>query len=91
MLYLSYRHRHDTGRELVLRDGAQFPRHLRREEWYLHATHKGVNGRTEADLATLGFCDRNGGITFGRRIAAPRPIVLARQGAKSDFKANPAD
>jgi hypothetical protein len=79
MLYVSYRHRHDTDRELVLRDGAQFPRHLKFDEWYLHATHTSVNGRTEADIETLGYCDRNGSVPFGRRIAAPRRIVLARK------------
>jgi hypothetical protein len=83
MLYVSYRHRHDTGRELVLRDGALFPRHLIREEWYLHATHKDVHGRTEADIATLGFCDRNCGITFGRRTVAPHATTLARKSATS--------
>jgi hypothetical protein len=82
MLYVSYRHRHDTSRELVLRDGAVFPQHLRHEEWYLHATHTGANGRTEADIATLGYCDRKVGTTFGRRIAAPQRVVLARRGAK---------
>jgi hypothetical protein len=36
-----------------------------------------VNGRTESDIATLGFCDRNGGATFGRRITgAPRASVM---------------
>jgi hypothetical protein len=79
MLYVSYRHRHDTGRELVLRDGALFPRHLRLDEWYLHATHNGVNGRTEADIEALGYCDRNGGITFGRRIVPPHSAILARK------------
>jgi hypothetical protein len=81
MLYISYRHRHDASRELVLRDGAQFPRHLIREEWYLHETHSGVNGRTKADIASLGFCDRNGGITFGRRIVVPYSTIVARKSA----------
>jgi hypothetical protein len=58
-------------------DGASFPRHLNRDEWYLHGTHASVNGRTEFDIATLGFCDRNGGVTFGRRITgAPRASVM---------------
>jgi hypothetical protein len=69
-MYVFYRHRHDAARELVLRDGASFPRHLTRDEWYMHGTHTTVNGRTEADIATLGFCDRNGGATFGRCISA---------------------
>ncbi|MGH6890142.1 MAG: hypothetical protein ACREHF_13270 [Rhizomicrobium sp.] len=68
-MYVFYRHRHDTARELVMRDGASFPRHLNRDEWYLHGTHASVNGRTESDIETLGFCDRNGGATFGRRLA----------------------
>jgi hypothetical protein len=76
-MYLFYRHRRDAARELVLCDGASFPRHLNRDEWYLHGTHASVNGRTESDIATLGFCDRNGGATFGRRIAsAPRASVM---------------
>jgi hypothetical protein len=58
-------------------DGASFPRHLNREEWYLHGTHASVNGRTESDIATLGFCDRNAGVIFGRRIrGAPRASVM---------------
>jgi len=77
MLYVSFRHRQDAGRELVLRDGAPFPPHLRREEWYLHATHRSVSGRTETDIATLGFCDRSGGQTFGRRVTAPNRLPLA--------------
>jgi hypothetical protein len=79
MLYVSYRHRHDTGRELVLRDGAIFPPHLRRDEWYLHGTHRSASGRTEADIVALGFCDRMGGVTFGRRVAAPHRLPLARK------------
>lgn len=71
MLYVSYRHRRDAGRELVLPDGAPFPQHLRRGDWYLHATHQGVSGRTENDIATLGYCDRLGGAIFGRRVAGP--------------------
>lgn len=78
MLYLCYRHRRDPTRELVLCDGAPFPSHLNAEEWYLHGTHTGVNGRTEADLATLGYCDRNGGVTFGRKVTTGR-INLARR------------
>ena len=61
MLYVTYRHRQQTGRELVLRDGARFPEYLTLREWYLHATHTSVSGRTEADIATLGYCDRTGG------------------------------
>ncbi|HEY3777098.1 MAG TPA: hypothetical protein VGL35_03495 [Rhizomicrobium sp.] len=78
-MYVFYRHRHDAARELVLRDGASFPRHLNRDEWYLHGTHASVNGRTESDIATLGFCDRNAGATFGRRVAAGvRPPLPTR-------------
>jgi hypothetical protein len=83
-MYVCYRHRHHTGRELVLRDGAPFPEHLRRDEWYLHATHTSVSGRTEADMAKLGYCDRLGGVTFGRRIGAPTrgtPMVQKRNHA----------
>lgn len=69
-MYVFYRHRHDTSRELVLPDGAAFPRHLNRDDWYLHGTHATVNGRTEADIVTMGFCDRNGGATFGRRVTS---------------------
>ena len=81
MLYVFYRHRHEPARELVMRDGAEFPRHLRQGEWYLHATHATVNGRTEADIATLGFCDRNGGagVTFGRNVAAKPHPEIARK------------
>lgn len=68
-MYLHYRHRHDPVRELVIRDGARFPEHLKSHEWYLHATHTAVSGRTEADIATLGFCDRNLGATFGHNVA----------------------
>lgn len=76
-MYVFYRHRHDSARELVLRDGAAFPRHLNADEWYLHGIHASVNGRTEADIGTLGFCDRQGGHTFGRRITgAPRASVI---------------
>jgi len=76
-MYLFYRHRGDAARELVLADGASFPRHLNRDEWYLHGNHASVNGRTGSDIATLGFCDRNGGATFGRRITgAPRASLM---------------
>jgi len=82
MLYVTYRHRRDTGRELVLPDGAPFPHHLRPDEWFIHATHKGVSGRTEADIATLGYCDRSGGASFGRRVAPDNrtrlPLLAAR-------------
>jgi hypothetical protein len=81
MLYVSYRHRQHTGRELVLCDGAPFPIHLHRDEWYLHGTHRSVSGRTEADIAKLGFCDRLGGVSFGRRVAAPHRFPLAHKAA----------
>ncbi len=69
MLYLFYRHKYDSGRELVFRDGAEFPHHLNADDWYLHVTHPAVNGRTEADIETLGFCDRVAGAPFGRKLA----------------------
>ena len=68
-MYAYYRHRQDSARELVLSDGALFPDHLRRDDWYLHGIHASVNGRTQADIERLGFCDRNGGATFGRHVA----------------------
>ncbi|HEX3430240.1 MAG TPA: hypothetical protein VHT03_05080 [Rhizomicrobium sp.] len=81
MLYVSYHHKHDAGRELILPDGARFPYHLTRDEWYIHATFQSVSGRTEADIATLGYCDRSVGAIFGRRVAAPHrptPAPLAK-------------
>ncbi len=77
-MYVFYRHRHDSGRELVLSDGAQFPHHLHRDDWYLHGVHPSVNGRTEADIERFGFCDRNGGVTFGRRVAVHARLPLMR-------------
>jgi hypothetical protein len=81
MLYVSYHHRRNLGRELILPDGAPFPKHLRRDDWYVHATYQSVSGRTEADIATLGFCDRSGTATFGRRVAAPHGGMLPRKAA----------
>ena len=78
-MYVFYRHRHDPAHELVLRDGAAFPRHLYRDEWYLHGTYPVVNGRTEADIETLGYCDRQGGVTFGRRLAPPPRLAATRR------------
>lgn len=78
-MYAFYRHRRDSGRELVMRDGALFPNHLRRDDWYLYGVHGTVNGRTESDIEILGFCDRIGGSTFGHRVAArPYQSVLRR-------------
>ncbi|HEX3667038.1 MAG TPA: hypothetical protein VHU23_17585 [Rhizomicrobium sp.] len=77
-MYAFYRHRHDSGRELVLSDGAQFPHHLNSDDWYLHGIHASVNGRTEADIGKLGFCDRNGSAPFGRRVAAHARAPLIR-------------
>lgn len=71
MLYVSYHHRRNSGRELILPDGAAFPEHLRLDDWYIHATYQSVSGRAEADIAALGYCDRSGTVTFGRRVAAP--------------------
>ena len=79
MLYAYYHHRHEPTRELVMHDGAEFPRHLRAEEWYLHATHTSVNGRTEADIAARGFCDRNAGATFGHKVAKSHHPELVRR------------
>ena len=79
MLYVYYHHRHEPTRELVLPDGGAFPRHLKPQDWYVHATHKAVNGRTEADIATLGFCDRNAGSTFGRKVVAGHHPDLVRR------------
>ena len=79
MYYVSYRHRHNAARELVMRDGAPFPPHLLSDDWYLHGTQQSVSGRTEADIASLGFCDRTGGVSFGRRVAAPHRFPLARK------------
>ena len=78
MLYLFYRHKYDSGRELVLRDGAEFPPHLNAEDWYLHVTHPAVNGRTQADIETLGYCDRVAGAPFGRRLANTHHTSLLR-------------
>jgi hypothetical protein len=81
-MYVFYRHRHDTARELVLSDGAEFPHHLHHGDWYLYGAHATVNGRTEADIAILGFCDRSGGsATFGRRVASNTRLPLTRGGA----------
>ena len=76
MLYVSYHHRRNAARELILPDGAVFPAHLRRDDWYIHATCQHVSGRTEADIAALGFCDRTGKVAFGRRVAAPAKGML---------------
>lgn len=79
MLYVFYRNRQDPTRDLVLCDGAAFPPHLHPAEWYLHATHSEVTGRTEADIATLGYCDRKEGDTFGRHVArSPRHAVMRK-------------
>jgi hypothetical protein len=77
-MYAFYRHRHDSGRELVLSDGAGFPPHLRRDDWYLHGIHTSVNGRTQSDIERLGFCDRSGGVTFGRHVAGQTRPQLTR-------------
>lgn len=79
MLYTCFRNRRDQYRELVLRDGAPFPSHLNADEWYLHGTHTAVNGRTEADIETLGYCDRNGAVTFGRKVNTDRHISAMRR------------
>ena len=81
-MYVFYHHRNDSRRELVMSDGAEFPRHLRRQDWYLHATtHASVYGRTKEDIAMLGFCDRAAGTIFGRKpITKPHP-ELVRKGA----------
>ena len=76
MLYVSYHHRRNRGRELIMPDGAQFPEHLRRSDWFVHTTYHTVSGRTEADIATLGYCDRSGAVTFGRRVASSHKGVL---------------
>jgi hypothetical protein len=79
-MYVFYRHRRDPARELVLRDGALFPHHLHKRDWYVHGTHASVNGRTEADIEMLGFCDRSGGgATFGRRVASHTRLPLTRR------------
>jgi len=81
-MYVFYRHRHDSGRELVLSDGPQFPHHLHQRDWYLHGIHASVNGRTKADIEMLGYCDRNGGdVTFGRRVVGHTRLPLMRRGA----------
>ncbi|HTT82004.1 MAG TPA: hypothetical protein VMF67_00835 [Rhizomicrobium sp.] len=80
-MYAFYRHRSDSGRELVLSDGALFPRHLDRDDWYLFGSHPSVNGRTKADIERLGFCDRTGKVTFGRRVAIPAHAPLMRGAA----------
>jgi hypothetical protein len=80
-MYVFYRHRHDFGRELVQRDGALFPQHLRRDDWYLHGIHASANGRTEADIEQFGYCDRNGGTTFGRRVAPHARLPMVRKKA----------
>jgi len=81
MLYVSYHHRRNPGRELILPDGAAFPEHLRRDEWYIHATYQSVSGRTEAHIATHGYCDRTGTMAFGRRVAAPQRSLPTRKAA----------
>ena len=78
-MYVFYRNRNDSARELVLRDGAMFPPHLRKDDWYVHGTHLQVNGRTEADIEMAGYCDRSSGVTFGHRLAAhARPQLIRR-------------
>ncbi len=74
MQYLFYRHKSDSGRELVLPAGAPFPQHFYEHDWYLHATHAGVSERVAMDIAGLGYCERGTGVVFGRR-TAPRPHV----------------
>lgn len=77
-MYAFYRHRQDSTRQLVLSDGALFPRHLCREDWYLYGIHASVNGRTQADIERLGFCDRSGSLTFGRHVADHPHVHLMR-------------
>src|SRR5947209_7999679 len=79
MLYAAYHHRRNAGREVILPDGAPFPGHLRRDDWYVHATYQSVSGRTEADIAALGYYERSGVVTFGRRVAAPHRAMLPRK------------
>jgi hypothetical protein len=81
MLYVSYHHRRTLGRELILPDGAPFPGHLRRDEWYVHATYQSVSGRAEADIAVLGYCERSGPMAFGRRVTAPQRGMLPHKAA----------
>jgi len=81
MLYVSYHHKRDTTRELVLPDGAPFPHQFRQDEWYVHATHRGVSGRTEADIASFGYCLRSTGLSFGRRVGVPHPAPRPRLAA----------
>lgn len=81
MLYVSYHHRRNPARELIMPDGAPFPEHLRCDDWYVHATYQSVSGRTETDIAALGYCDRSGSVTFGRRVAAPHGGMLPHKAA----------
>ena len=79
MLYRFYRHKVDPNRELVMRDGAEFPHHLNAEDWYLHVTHPVVNGRTDADIETLGYCDRVAGAPFGRKLSTSHHTNVMRR------------
>jgi hypothetical protein len=79
-MYVYYRHRQNSGRELVLRDGAQFPNHLHIRDWYIYGAHSRVNGRTEADIEMLGYCDRSGSdVTFGRRVGSHSRLPMMRR------------
>ena len=79
MLYRFYRHKYDSNREVVVRDGAEFPGHLNAADWFLHETHTAVNGRTDADIETLGYCDRVAGAPFGRKLSAGHHPSLLRR------------
>lgn len=69
MLYRFYRHKHDTNRELVFPDGAEFPVHLNSEEWFLHETRMAVNARLEGVMAARGYCDRPATPAVGEKLS----------------------
>jgi hypothetical protein len=81
-MYVFYRHKQDSTREIVMRDGAEFPQHLDHDDWYVHGIHGSVNGRTDADIGRHGYCDRAGGeTTFGRRVSLQTRTPLLRRTA----------
>ena len=79
MRYLFYKCRNDAARELVLQEGADFPRHVNERDWYLHATHGAVNERMEIDIITLGYSERDAAATFGQRVPPRVHVNIMRR------------
>lgn len=55
MAYLFYRHRINTKVELILKDGAAFPKGERRTEWYVHRQCEHVALPLASEIEHFGF------------------------------------